>query len=48
MQNNIVLILGVLSLALIVGFINYKSAWLKGKKLYCNVHCKDERTCDFF
>lgn len=43
------IVIGVIALALVgfIGFANYRSALERGKKIYCDVHCKDESSCDF-
>jgi len=43
------ILIGVLGLVFIgfIGFANYRSAVERGKKIYCDVHCKDESSCDF-
>lgn len=47
MFERILLITGLIVVLGILGYVNYKSAIMRGKQLYCDVHCKDDNHCDF-
>lgn len=48
MDPGMILFIGVaIGLVLLFGYANYKAAVNRGKKLYCEVNCKEEETCDF-